>query len=96
MQAFGISEDDIETVLRQQWARVANSDGKTFEQMASDLFNDIDHGAVEKAALNGGTEMDEQTTAAYEEIEKQLVARGALKAPRAEPDAASAPRRSRP
>lgn len=91
MQAFEISEDDIANVLRTHWARIGNSDGKSFEHMASDLFESIDHGKVEDAALEGGTEMDEQTDAAYEEIERQLVADGVLSAPRVEASTTPSP-----
>jgi hypothetical protein len=76
--SFGISEEDIESVLSKHWARVANSDGKSFEDMAGDLFAHLDAGAIERAALKGGVDLDDQTEAAYEEIERQLVARGVL------------------
>ena len=78
MQAFGISEEDVEIVLRANWARVGNTEGKSLELMASDLFAGLDDGAIEKAALDGGTEMDDQITAACAEIERQLVADGVL------------------
>lgn len=78
MQAFGFSEEDVENVLRANWTRVGNTGGKSFELMASDLFAGLDDGAIEKAVLNGGTEMDDQTTAAYAELERQLVVAGVL------------------
>lgn len=78
MQAFGISEEDVENVLSTNWARVGNTGGKSFELMASDLFDGLDEGAIERAALDGGTDMDDQITAAYAEIERQLVVAGVL------------------
>ena len=55
--AFGISEEDIEAVLSKHWARVANSDGKSFEDMASDLFTHLDANAIQRAALKGGVDL---------------------------------------
>lgn len=80
--AFGIGDEDIENVLSRHWARVANTGGKSFGDIAAELFPLIDAGAVEKAALDGGTELDEQVEAAYADIERQLVERGVLEAPR--------------
>jgi hypothetical protein len=76
--AFGISEEDVENVLSKHWARVANSDGKSLENMAVDLFTHLDADAIERSALKGGVDLDDQTEAAYEEIERQLVERGVL------------------
>jgi len=78
MQAFGISEEDLANVLRKHWARVANTNGLDFEAMADLNFRYLNDAAVEKAALDGGVEMDDQTEAAYEEIERQMVALGVL------------------
>ena len=83
--AFGISEDDVEVVLCKHWSRVANSDGKPFEDMASDLYYMVDADAVERAALKSGTDISAQTYAAHEEIERQLVERGVLSPPRLMP-----------
>lgn len=77
--AFGITEDDISTVLRANWAKVANTDGKDFEEMASDLIVEIDADRVASAALDGGTEVDDQTDAAHEEIRKILIEDGVIK-----------------
>jgi hypothetical protein len=96
MHAFGISEDDIEAVLRKNGARMVNAAGRSFEQVAEDLFDDIDHGLVERAALKSSTDLDEQTTAAHEEIERQLVQLGVLEAPHTAAATVPAPRRSRP
>lgn len=95
MQAFGISEEDIENVLRKHWARVANTDGKSFADMADELFTSIDASAVEQAALKGGVELDAQTDAAHSEIERQLVRQGVLEELRS--DTTSSPaRKARP
>ena len=95
MQAFGINEEDIEKVLRKHWDRVANTDGKSFEDMADELFTSIDAPAVERAALKGGVELEEQTDAAYAEIERQLVQQGVLEELRSEVAAPPA-RKARP
>lgn len=71
--AFGISEDDVHNVLQNHHDRLTAATGADLESLARDLFNDLDHGAVERAALRGGTELDQQTEAAYEEVETQLI-----------------------
>lgn len=80
---FGISEDDIETVLRQNSAQVVNSQRLSFEALAALIFDEwsggIEHDQIEAAALDGGLTMDEQTTAAYAEIRQILVESGHLK-----------------
>ena len=78
MQAFEISEEDVENVLFANWARIGNSGGKSFDLMASELFPGLNDGAIENAALAGGTDMEDQTTGAYAEIERQLVVAGIL------------------
>lgn len=80
--AFGISEEDIENVLLANAVKVANSGGKDFEAMAQEIYNefdDEDFDRVAKAALDSGTEMDEQTDGAYAEIRLILVEQGVLK-----------------
>jgi hypothetical protein len=76
--AFAISEDDIENVLHSYSLRVTNTKGKSFETMAAELIDEIDHARVEKVALNGGCDLDDQITAAYEEIKQCLVELGVL------------------
>ncbi len=71
MQAFGITEEDVETVLKAHWARVANTEGHSFESMAATLLPSLDHGLIEQSALFGD-DMDMQTRYAHEEIERQL------------------------
>jgi hypothetical protein len=81
--AFGISETDVFVVLRQNAALVTNSEGKTFDQMADDIFDSwvggVEPDRIAQAALDGGTDMDEQTTAAHAEIRAILVEEGILK-----------------
>lgn len=81
--AFEVSEDDIETVLSQNAAQVANTSGRSFEQMAVEIHDGwLGGGELDRiagAALDGGTEMDEQTDAAHAEIRSILVEQGVLK-----------------
>lgn len=80
--AFGISEDDLATVLEMHAAHVANTNGVPFSVMAEQLFNDwssTEFDRVAAAALDGGVDMDDQTSAAYEEIRAILVEQGVLK-----------------
>jgi hypothetical protein len=80
--AFGIAENDIETVLRNNAALVANTAGQSFEQMSEKIFDDwtdIEHNRIADAALDGGVDMDDQTNAAHAEIRTILVEQGVLK-----------------
>jgi len=65
--AFQITTDDIENVLSRLNVKASKEDVKK-------VFNllDGDSWRVEKAALNGGTELEEQTESAYDEIEQVL------------------------
>lgn len=63
--AFGITEDDVANVLRSHGISVS-------EEQVSDLFFELDDGAVESAALNSGHDLDDQTEGAYQEIWRQL------------------------
>lgn len=65
--AFGISPDDVSTVVEWRFGRRLPCDHPVAEQ----LFDMLDDGAVEKAALRGD-DMDDQTEGAHEEIERQL------------------------
>ena len=78
-EAFGITDEDVMTVLCANALHVTNSDGKPFDVMAAELLGDIDHDAVALAAINASTDIDEQTTAAHLEITRQLVTMGVLK-----------------
>jgi len=81
--AFGITETDIETVLRQNSLRIANSDGRSFSEMAESIHDDWCGGPefdrIASAALDGGTDMDDQTDAAHSEIKAILIEDGVLK-----------------
>jgi hypothetical protein len=80
---FAVSEEDIETVLSNHATRVANSDGRSFEEMAQALMAELDSAAIEKAALRGD-DMETQTRYALEEIAQQLTGIGVLEAQRCE------------
>lgn len=73
--AFGISSDDVLTVLASHPLERGYKAGD--EQLAEDLLAQIDAAAVEAAALHGNS-MDEQTNYAHEEIARQLRERGVL------------------
>ena len=90
-EAFGITDEDVMTVLCANALHVTNSDGKPFDVMAAELLGDIDHDAVALAAINASTEIDEQTTAAHLEITRQLVTMGVLKGMRTEAVVSEAP-----
>jgi hypothetical protein len=82
MAAFGISEVDIETVLQDNAAQVANADGRSFESMSETIYDDwtdVEHNRIADAALKGGVAMDDQTNAAHAEIRTILVEQGVLK-----------------
>lgn len=76
--AFQITEDDIESVLHDYSLRVTDTQGKSFATMAAELIGEIDHARVEKAALDSGCDLDEQTAGADKEIKKILVELGVL------------------
>ena len=78
-EAFGITDEDVMTVLCANALHVTNSDGKPFDVMAAELLGDLDHDAVAMAAINASIDVDEQTTAAHLEITRQLVTMGVLK-----------------
>lgn len=89
-QAFGITEEDVETVMQNNAVHVANSQGLSFEVMASTIFGDWSsdiHDRIASAALAADAEPgadDEeilmtQTDAAHAEIRIILVEQGILK-----------------
>jgi hypothetical protein len=77
-KAFQVSEEDIEQVLRDYTYRVANTHGQSFEAMAGDLIDEIDHNRIAKAALAAGCDLDDQTRAAHAEIHRNLVELGVI------------------
>ncbi len=76
--AFQISEEDVENVLRNNWKRVVNTNGRSFKDMSEQLYLEVDEGAVEKAALKSGNDLETQTDAAYAKIARQLITMGVL------------------
>lgn len=79
--AFAISEEDVEHVLNKFAVRVANSEGRSFADMADAVWGQLDHGAIERAALLG-VELDAQTRYTHDEIAAQLMRLGMLEEPR--------------
>lgn len=76
---FQLTELDVECVLRRQHARVINAHGESVDALARRLLDEVDAGQVERAALKYSTELEAQTEAAYEELERELVAKGVLR-----------------
>ena len=75
--AYQPTEEDVENVLRNHALHVANTNGKSFESIAAEVFHDLDHGKVEAAAMYGDS-LDQQTGYANEEIARQLRENGIL------------------
>ena len=76
--AFAISEEDVENVLRAYSLRVTDTQGKSFETMAEELIDEIDHFRVARAALQAGCDIEDQIKAAFDEIKTILVELGVL------------------
>lgn len=76
--AFEIVAEDIQNVLEAYSLRVTDTNGMSFEQMSEDLITRIDLERVERAGIEGGSNLEEQTIAAYKEIHKILVEMGVL------------------
>ena len=53
--AFQITSDDVENVLRDYSLRVTNTNGQSFEHMAEELIDELDHERIERAALAAWT-----------------------------------------
>ncbi|MHB8409562.1 MAG: hypothetical protein ACYDHY_15970 [Acidiferrobacterales bacterium] len=80
-RAFEITEEDIKNVLRTHAQRIVNPDGESFDTKAMKVYaelSDSDLARAAQAALESGTEMDEQTQGACLAIEAILVERGIL------------------
>lgn len=71
--AFQVTAADISNVLAEYSLRVTDTQGKSFETIADELIDEIDHESVESAAIASGTEIDEQVQGAFNEIKKILV-----------------------
>lgn len=76
--AYQVTVSDIENVLQMYSLRVTDTQGKSFETMAAELIDEIDHDRVEAAALASGCDLDDQTQGAYDEIQMILVELGVL------------------
>ena len=76
--AFAITADDVESVLHSHTNRIINAQGLSIDALASDVFDEVDKGRVEKSALASGTNLDEQVSGAYGEIKDILVELGVL------------------
>lgn len=75
--AFEVTEMDVENVLRSNSLAVANTNGKSFESIANEVFGNLDFDLIEQAALYGD-DLDEQTDYANDEIARQLREMGIL------------------
>ena len=75
--AYQATEDDVESVLRSNSLHVANTNGKSFEAIAQEVFGSLDFDLIEQAALFGDS-LDEQTDFANDEIARQLRESGIL------------------
>lgn len=69
--AYQATEEDVENVLRSNSLSVANTNGKSFESIANEVFGNLDFDLIEQAALFGD-DLDEQTDYANDEIARQL------------------------
>lgn len=76
-KAYEITEEDVENVLRSNWASGGNTNGKTLSSIASEIFPQLDYEKIEDAALFGDN-LDEQTDYANDEIARQLREMGVL------------------
>lgn len=78
--AFDVSDEDVAAVLLSYGDRVETARSLSTSDLAEDLLKTLDQAAIAVAALNGGDDLDLQAGAAREEIERQLLALGVLKA----------------
>lgn len=75
--AYQATEEDVENVLRSNSLHVANTNGKSFNSIAQEVFVSLDFDLIEQAALFGDS-LDEQTDYANDEIARQLRESGIL------------------
>lgn len=76
--AFQISTDDVESVLHSYTHRLINTHGLSILELTAELYDQIDHGRIEKAALAAEPNMEAQANAALQEIKDNLVDLGVL------------------
>lgn len=80
-RAFEITEEDIENVLREEWARFEARDGESFEIVAERVLAGLTEeelARIERAALDAGTDLEDQVDGAYRQIEAILEREGWL------------------
>lgn len=75
--AYEATEEDVQNVLSSNALHVANTNGKSFESIANEVFGELDFYLIEEAALFGDG-LDEQINYANDEIARQLRAKGIL------------------
>jgi len=76
--AFEVTAEDVERVLHDYALRVNNPAGQSFTDLAAEILTKIDRSRIEKAALDSGCELEEQTLGAQKEIKTILVETGVL------------------
>lgn len=83
ISAFGITEEDVLAVLKQNVLRIADAKGKTVAVLAEEFFaslSDDEHARLANAALASESgDIDDQTIAAHAEIALILREQGLLK-----------------
>lgn len=75
--SYEVSPASITNILRRYSLRVANTEGKTFEELAEELFFELDIDRVE-ARANGFDDIDMQKHVAEAELFKLMVEDGVL------------------
>ena len=86
-QAFEVTDEDVANVLASNPLEIPLAPGETLEARAAELFELLDFGEIEDAALYGDT-LDEQTDYANDEIARQL-REGGILSPIPAPEASS-------
>lgn len=76
--AIRVTQADVLAVLKRYSLKVANTDGKPFEELADDLFDDLMARKAEAAAEKHGSDRFSQESAAQASIAQQLAALGIL------------------
>ncbi len=77
MFAFEITPEDIEAVLHANLPQVV-FDGRSVDEMAADLIDELDAERIEQAALRSGCDLNDQTQGAHDEIAALLREMGVI------------------
>jgi len=80
--SFGITEQEIETVLRRNMASVVVSQDKPIALLAMEIYRELDshdQDRVTQAAIKAGKDLDDQTDSVLDEIRAMLVERGIIR-----------------